>query len=101
MAKFVYLYFGGRSGPTSPEIGKKTMEAWMAYFGKLGSRLVDGGAPFGAKKAVGGSAASGCVGYTIVTADSLDQAVALTAGHPHLEFGGQIEVCEAVSPPGM
>ena len=35
MAKFLYLYHGG-GPPSSPEEGQKVMQAWMAYFGRMG-----------------------------------------------------------------
>jgi len=98
MAKFVLLYHGG-SPPKSAEEGQKIMGAWMAWFGKVGSKLVDGGAPLGQRKVVGKGTASGASGYSIVEASSLDQAVSLTDDHPHLMSGGAIEVCEAMPIP--
>ena len=99
MKKFIFLYMGG-SAPKSPEDGKKVMDAWMAWFGRVGDKIVDGGAPFGARKSVGGSGSTGAGGYTIVNAENLEAAVKLTDGHPHLMGGGTIEVCETV-PVGM
>jgi len=65
---------------------------------------VDGGNPTGQAKTVAanGSVSSGgganpVSGYTILKADSLDEAVNLTKGCPILgEGGGSIEVCEIV-----
>ena len=55
---------------------------------KVGPALADGGAPFGSRAAVAddGSAPtpSDQNGYTIVEADNLDAAKALTDGHPFL-----------------
>ena len=99
MTKFLYLYFGG-TPPKSPEDGKKVMDAWMAWFGNMGDKVVDGGAPLGARKSVSGNTASGATGYSIVNAASLDEAIAFTKGHPHLLSGSSIEVCETV-PVGM
>ena len=93
MKKFLYLYFGGNP-PATPEAGKKVMDGWMAYFAKMGDKIVDGGAPLGPHRAVGGSAQAKPSGYSIVNAASLDEAVTLTKGHPHLMSGGSIEVCE-------
>ncbi len=93
MAKYVFLYLGG-TPPSNPEEGKKVMDAWMAWFGRVGSQIVDGGAPFGPRKTIGGSASSGAGGYSIMSADSLDAAVHLTDAHPHLMSGGSIEICE-------
>ena len=98
MAKFLYLYTGG-SPPASQEEGKKVMEAWMAYFGRMGPKIVDGGAPLGGRQSVAGAPSSGASGYSIIQADSLAEAVSLTDGHPHLMSGGAIEVLETVPIP--
>jgi hypothetical protein len=37
---------------------------------------------------------SHATGYSIVSADSLGDAAALTDGHPHIAYGGGIEVFE-------
>ncbi|MGE0046860.1 MAG: hypothetical protein AB7J28_08380 [Hyphomonadaceae bacterium] len=95
MKKFVYLYAGG-SAPENAEDGKAVMDAWMAYFAKMGDRIVDGGAPLGDRRSVGAAPKSASTGYSIVMANTLEEAVALTDGHPHLRFGGAIEVCETV-----
>ena len=75
------------------------MQAWMAYFGKMGDRIVDGGAPIGPQKSVGNHPAVRIGGYSIVNASSLEEAVALTDGHPHVKSGGSIEVCETMPIP--
>ena len=98
MAKFIYLYSGGQMAPSSPEEGKKLMDAWMAYFGKLGDKILDMGAPLGKRKSVGGIGQSKINGFTIVAAESLEEAVALTKGHPHLATGGSVEVAELAAP---
>ena len=85
--------------PSSPEEGKKSMNAWMAYFGKLGDKIIDMGAALGQRKSIGGTEESRINGYTIISAAGLDDAVDLTKGHPHLEGGGSIEVAELISPP--
>ncbi len=94
MGKYVLIYLGGGNPPSSPEEGKKVMDAWMAWFGRVGNQIVDGGAPFGPRKTIGGSGTSGAGGYSIISADNLDAAIKLTDGHPHLMGGGSIEVCE-------
>ena len=45
MANFVLLYSGGSMPETEAEQAA-VMQAWGAWFGQLGSALVDGGNPF-------------------------------------------------------
>ncbi|WP_427017406.1 YciI family protein [Pseudarthrobacter sp. P1] len=93
MSKFIYIY----KGPATPmdqfteEQAAEQTAAWGAWMGKVGPALVDGGAPFGARTAVvddgSGTEASELQGYTIVEAENLDAAKALTQGHPFLTEG--------------
>ncbi len=94
--KYMYLYRGSGAPPTSEAEGKAMMAAWMGYFGKLGSALVEGGAPFAPQSKLIGKG-----GATIVAADGLDKAIAMTDGHPLLAGGGAIEVFELAPIPGM
>ena len=48
----------------------------------------------------GGTATSTTVGYSIISAEPLDEAVALTDGHAHCSVGGSVEVCEVLPVPG-
>ena len=96
MGKYVYLYKGG-SIPQSEEEQQRVMAAWGAWFGSLGDAVTDAGDPFGASSAVNGGSTSGITGYSIVTANSLDDAVGKANGCPILEGGGQVEVYETVA----
>jgi len=101
MANFVLLYSGGSMPETEAERAA-VMQAWGAWYGALGSALVDGGNPFTpvAKSiASDGTVSDGPVGtmasgYTIIKADSLDAAVEMARGCPVLQGGGQISVYE-------
>ena len=101
MANFVLLYSGG-SMPESPAEQAEVMQAWGAWFGSLGSSLVDGGNPFtpAAKSiASNGTVSDGPVGtmasgYSIIKADSLDAAVDMASRCPVLLGGAQISVYE-------
>ena len=84
--------------PETPEEGEKLMNAWMGWLGAFGEALVDGGNPFGPSESVGAGATSGLTGYSIISAESLDDAVAKTAGCPILEAAnGAVEVYETIS----
>ncbi len=97
MAKYVYVYRGGGGMPESEEEGQRLMTAWMSWLGGLGEAVVDIGNPFGASHSVGNGGGSGLTGYSIVSAGSLDEAVAKTSGCPALESGdGGVEVYEAI-----
>jgi hypothetical protein len=105
VSKYLLLYRGPATpmDQFTPEQGEEQMQAWGAWMGKVGSALADGGAPFGQRISVSDDGTSPPVGdlngYTIVEADSLDGARALTDGHPFLSEGKgrfAIEIFELV-----
>ena len=101
MTNFVLLYSGG-SMPQDEAAIKAVTEAWMAWFGQIGSALVDGGNPTTPQaktihsdgKVSDGPATGMVSGYSIIKADSLDAAVALAKGCPVLQGGAKISVFE-------
>jgi hypothetical protein len=96
MGKFVLVFKGG-SIPQTEEEQKRVMDAWTAWFGGLGDSVVDMGNPFGASAAVNGGSTSGLTGYSIVSADSLDDAVSKASTCPILDGGnGAVEVYETM-----
>lgn len=101
MANYLLVYHGGTQ-PEDEAAGKASMDAWLAWFGRLGAAIVDGGNPTTQTKVISadGSVADGGptspTGYSVLRADSLDEAVALAKGCPHLAAGGMIEVAETV-----
>jgi len=100
MSEYIFAYHGGKM-PESPEEGAKLMEKWNAWIGGLDGAMVNPGAPLGMSKTVSadnvsdGGGSNPLSGYSIVKADSLDIAVELAKGCPHLEHG-TIEVAETV-----
>jgi hypothetical protein len=97
MPKFIFAYHGGKM-PDTPEEGEKVMAAWNKWYQDIGGKLADPGAPVGKSKTVsaGGVADNGGAnplsGWTVVTADGVDAAVAIAKGCPILTAGGSIEV---------
>jgi hypothetical protein len=101
MANFVLLYSGG-SMPASEAEQAAVLQAWGAWYERLGSAIVDGGNPFTpqAKSIAGdgtvrdGPVGTMATGYSIIKADSLNAAVEMAKGCPVLQGGGQISVYE-------
>ena len=87
MAKFIYLYRGPAPDLT-PEQGSERMAAFGAWMEKVGAALVDVGSPFGRSASVRDDGTVGTagdlIGYSIVEADDLATAKALTDGLPFL-----------------
>lgn len=75
-------------------------QAWAAWFGQLGPAIADRGNRVGnvTHLDASGSAhgADDLTGYTVVSADSMDSAVALAKGCPGLAYGVSVEVAEVV-----
>ncbi len=102
MAKYMFAYHGGGT-PETEEEGARVMAAWTSWYENLGAAIVDGGAPTGAAKTIAadgsvsdGGGANPLTGWTVVQANSLDDAVALAKGCPILDDGGSVEVAEAI-----
>ena len=98
MANYVLVYHGG-SMPENPEEGARIVQAWTDWFGKLGGALVDGGNPASKTKTITASGAvsddsDGPSGYSIISADSIDEAVEKAKGCPVLQGGASIQVVE-------
>jgi len=99
MGKYLFAYRGGMMADTD-EQRQAVMQAWGEWFGKLGAAIVDPGNPFAGSTSVngngGGSADSQLTGYSVITADSLDDAGALAEGCPVLSGGGSVDVYETI-----
>jgi hypothetical protein len=101
MANFVLVYTGGSMPATDAE-RKQVMDAWGAWFGRLGDKIIDMGNPFTQQSKTisnGGSVHEGAVGtqasgYSIIKADSINAAVELAKGCPVLEAGAKVTVYE-------
>jgi hypothetical protein len=94
MPKFIMIYRGEATDMSemTPEEGAAVLAKWEDWMGRVGDALVDVGTPFGPGVSVvddgsSGSAAS-LTGFSIVSADDIEGAKALTDGHPYLSDGG-------------
>lgn len=89
MGKYVFIYYNGGSTGDMPM--EEVKAAWMKWFGELGDKLIDGGNPFNdGGKAVENSGVTTienfpASGYSIVKADSMDEATEMAKGCPVLE----------------
>ena len=102
MAKYLFVYHGGKM-PETEEEGQRVMQAWGEWLGGMGESVVDGGNPVGMSSTVNsdGSVASDggsnpASGYSLISANSLDEALNKAKGCPILEAGGSVEVAEAI-----
>ena len=88
MTNYLLTYYGTGMPETSDDQAK-VLAAWQAWFGQLGSNLVDGGNPTSQSRAVSADgsvmdATSAPTGYSILKADSLDAAIQAAKGCPVL-----------------
>ncbi len=98
MPKFIFAYHGGGM-PETPEEGEKVMAQWNAWYGQMGDKLVDGGAPVGMSSTVSKSGVKGdgganpLSGYTVVEAADQAAACEMAKGCPMVQDGsGSVEV---------
>lgn len=114
MKKFLVTYHAPvnavqQMSKASPEDQAKGMEMWMQWAQRVGNKMVDMGAPLmnGQQLGVDGSAKGSdrqVTGYSIIMADSLEEAKGLLQGHPHIAGWSPeatIEVHETMPLPGM
>jgi len=99
MGNYLFVYYGDMGMAATPAEQKKSMDAWMGWFGKMGKAVVDGGAPTKPGKIVSKSgaraiSANPVTGYTIIKAANLDAAVVMAKGCPSIPEGGQVAVYE-------
>lgn len=91
----------------SPEEAAKGMEPWFAWQKAHEGNIVDLGMPLDQGKKISNSGVSDSsrdvAGFSIIQAESLDEAVEMLKGHPHLDWmeGAEIEVHEFLPLPGM
>lgn len=110
MGKFLAIFNGAADEAGRLELTEQQqaefMNAWASWAQEHERALVDPGAPVNAKKLVTAQGVEDLTdaktGYTIVEADSHDEAVQIFSEHPHLRLfaGNSIAVLECPPPPG-
>jgi YCII-related domain len=98
MSNYAFSYYG-EPNFKSQEDGKNYMAKWQAWVGDLGDALVNPVTPLKSPKTVSASGVTEnsvpnrLSGYAIVKADSMDAALEMAKGCPHLDHG-TIDVAE-------
>lgn len=115
MKKYLVLYRaeGALSGisvtemfaNSTPEQMAAGMAAWKAWYDGTGGAVVDLGAPLDKSTTLtGGTSApekTAITGYSLLEAESIDEAMGLLKGHPHFHMpGSSVQVLECVPMPG-
>ena len=113
MKKFIVIYHSTpeankEMAAATPKQQAKGMDAWMKWGAKCGAQLVAMGAPLvgGLAVALDGTSKKSrknVSGYSILQADSMDNAKKLLKGHPHLKAnaGCTLEINEVMPMPTM
>ncbi len=105
MKKYLVLYMAPVSAEeqmqgAGTDDGQKVMDMWMAWMGKAGAAIVDGGTPLGhgmnfTPTSSAKVQAPYVAGYAIMQADNMDSLKDTLTGHPHYMLpGGSIQVLE-------
>jgi len=100
MPQLIIAYHGGTQS-ASPEEGAKHGGRFMKWMSGLGDAVVNPGTPLGMSKTLRSEgvsdtgSADGLTGFSIITADNLEAAVAVAQGCPFLEMG-TLEVAQVM-----
>lgn len=104
MSKFVIVYLGGEQ-PSSPEKGQKHMAKYREWLASLGDKAVSPANPFknthivNADGSVNAGSGTTMSGFTIIEADSMEEALSIAKACPFLEIKGSLEVSELMTMP--
>ena len=91
MAKFLFAYRTNQTALPSDD----AVSAWRAWLESMGTSLDDRGHPVFDRRALGNCGSDTRLGgYSLITADDLEGALALAKGCPGIERGGGVEVGE-------
>jgi hypothetical protein len=105
MPQFFISYLGSPK-PSTPEEGQQHMKKYMDWLASLGDAAISpanplkGTSTIHADGSVSHGGSSNISGYTIIEADSLDDAMTIAKACPYLDIGGSLEVSELMKMPG-
>lgn len=102
MAKYLFVYHGGKDAESEAELAE-SLDAWGSWFGSMGAAVIDGGNPVGMSSTinsdgsvVNNGGANPASGYSLIEAGDLDDAISKARGCPILSVDGSIEIAEAI-----
>lgn len=104
MAEYIISYIGGNQ-PASAEEGQKHFAQFKVWLSSLGEAVVSPANPLKNTHTIqsDGSVSEGSStamsGFTVVQADSIEQAVSMAQACPFLGIGGSLEVAELIKMP--
>ena len=106
MTQFLFSYRVPKT-PLREALGELTEEqrasriaAWNGWFDSMGASVLERGQPVGAAHEVGNCDGEMRVGgYSLVAAESLEQALRMAEGCPGVAWGGGVEVGELLELP--
>jgi hypothetical protein len=101
MPQYMITYLGGNQ-PSTPEEGKQHFEKYKAWLASLGDSAISPVNPLKNTNTVNsdGTVTTGSTttmsGYTVVEADSIEDALEMAKACPFLDIGGSLEVSELI-----
>jgi len=105
MSQYIITYLGGDM-PATPEEGEKHFAKYREWLTGMGDAVVSPANPFKDTHTIkpDGSVTPGSTsamsGFTVIKADSMDDALKAAKSCPFLEIGGILEVSELMQMPG-
>ncbi len=102
MKKYMFIYHGGGDMPDTDEARDAEMRRWQDWMGGFVDKIVDPGAPAGPSQTVSkagvthNSVVNPVMGYTLVHAHDIDEALEIARSCPLVKDGGSVEVAEAI-----
>lgn len=101
MPQYMITYLGGNQ-PSTPEEGKQHFEKYKVWLVSLGDSAISPANPLKNSNTVNpdGSVTAGSTttmsGYTVVEAESIEDALIMAKACPFLDIGGSLEVSELI-----
>jgi hypothetical protein len=101
MPQYMITYLGGNQ-PSTPEEGKQHFEKYKAWLASLGDSAISPANPLKNSNTVNpdGTVTAGSKttmsGYTVIEAESIEDALVMAKACPFLDIGGSLEVSELI-----